>query len=47
MVAGVLTPFFATELRERALKFANLVEYSERMMDRYYPNFARAPMAAA
>jgi len=47
MVAGVLTPFFTTELRERALKFANLVEYSERMMDRYYPGFARAPMAAA
>ena len=45
MVAGVLTPFFTTKLRERALKFANLVDYSERMMQRFYPDFARAAAA--
>lgn len=47
MVAGVLTPFFTTKLRERALKLGNLVEYNERMMARYYPGFASAVMAAA
>jgi len=47
MVAGVLTPFFTTKLRERALKLGNLVEYNERMMARYYPGFAGAAMAAA
>jgi len=45
MVAGVLTPFFTTELRERALSFNNLVAYNERMMLRYYPDFARAEAA--
>ena len=47
MVAGVLTPFFTTKLRERALGFRNLVEYGERMMWRYYPDFARTAVAAA
>jgi glutathione S-transferase len=47
MVAGVLTPFFTTKLRDRALRFENLVDYSERMMHRYYPDFAGASMAAA
>lgn len=47
MVAGVLTPFFTTKLRERALGLKNLVEYSDRMMRRYYPEFVRAAAAAA
>ena len=40
MVAGVLTPFFATALRDAALSRDNLVRYSERMMRRYYPEFS-------
>ena len=40
MVAGVLTPFFTTPLRDAALAHGNLVRYSERMMRRYYPEFA-------
>ena len=47
MVAGVLTPFFRTKLRDRALVLENLVDYSDRMMRRYYPDFASATMAAA
>jgi glutathione S-transferase len=47
MVAGVLTPFFATKLRERASQLANLVAYNDRMMKRYYPDFAGAAIAAA
>src|SRR5215471_15133610 len=47
MVAGVLTPFFTTKLRDRALRFANLVDYNERMMHRYYQDFARVTTAAA
>jgi glutathione S-transferase len=47
MVAGVLTPFFATKLRERASQLVNLVAYNDRMMKRYYPDFAGAAIAAA
>ena len=47
MVAGVLTPFFATKLRDRALGLPNLAQYSARMMQRYYPDFAAPAMAAA
>jgi glutathione S-transferase len=41
-LAGILTPFFASQLRERAAQFDNLVAYVERMMLQYYPGFAWA-----
>lgn len=42
MLAGILTPFFASPLRECAGSFANLRAYSSRMMARYYPDFLSA-----
>ncbi len=39
-LAGILTPFFESKLRERAEQFDNLVAYVERMMRHYYPDFA-------
>jgi len=46
MIAGVITPYFDSKLRDAALRCTNLVAYSERMMRRFYPEFAAAPMAA-
>ncbi len=40
MIAGILTPHFEGELRDAALGHRNLVAYSERMMDGFYPGFA-------
>jgi glutathione S-transferase len=37
MLAGILTPFFPSPLREKALKHANLVAYTGRMMKAFYP----------
>jgi len=42
VLAGILTPFFASQLRERAAQFDNLVSYVDRMMLQYYPEFAWA-----
>ncbi|MBS0472241.1 MAG: glutathione S-transferase family protein [Proteobacteria bacterium] len=42
MLAGILTPFFASPLRECAESFVNLRAYSSRMMARYYPDFLSA-----
>jgi hypothetical protein len=39
-MAGILTPFFSSKLRERAEEFENLVSYVDRMMLQYYPEFA-------
>jgi glutathione S-transferase len=39
-LAGILTPFFSSELRRRAEQFDNLSAYVERMMGRYYSEFA-------
>ena len=39
-LAGILTPFFDSSLRERAEKFDNLTAYADRMMAQYYPDFA-------
>lgn len=36
-VAGILTPFFDSPLRQRVLHFDNLVAYADRMMAQYYP----------
>jgi glutathione S-transferase len=37
MLAGVLTPFFESPLRRKALGHANLVAYTGRMMKAFYP----------
>lgn len=39
--AATLTPFFDSALRRRAERHANLAAYRDRMMDLYYPQFAR------
>jgi glutathione S-transferase len=39
-LAGILTPFFSSQLRRRAEEFENLTAYVERMMAQYYPEFA-------
>lgn len=41
-LAGILSPFFSSELRRRAEQFGNLSAYVARMMERYYPDFAWA-----
>ena len=43
MVASVQTPFFDGPLARAARGYANLVAYVDRMMARYYPEFAAAP----
>ena len=47
MLAGTLTPFFVSPLRERAQQFDNLTAYVDRMMGQYYPKFAWAPLQEA
>jgi glutathione S-transferase len=39
-LAGILTPFFSSRLRERAEEFDNLTAYVDRMMGQYYPEFS-------
>jgi glutathione S-transferase len=39
--AGTLTPFFDSALRRRAEGHDNLIAYRDRMVQRYYPQFAR------
>ena len=39
-LAGILTPFFTSPLRQRAEQFGNLTAYVDRMMLQYYPEFA-------
>lgn len=39
-LAGVMTPFFDSELRRRALGYGNLVAYVARLMAHYYPDHA-------
>lgn len=46
-LAGILTPFFDSKLRQRAEEFVNLTDYVDRMMARYYPDFAWAKQAEA
>lgn len=47
VLAGLLTPFFDSPLRDRASEFANLVAYVDRMMARYYPEHIWQPLKAA
>ena len=53
MLAMILTPFFPSELRNRALGYPNLVAYVDRLMAQFYPGFEwrvhpapREPVAA-
>jgi len=46
-LSGILTPFFSSQLRERAERFEKLTGYVDRMMLRYYPNFAWTPLKQA
>jgi glutathione S-transferase len=45
-LAGILTPFFSSKLRNEVRGFDNLTAYVDRMMQRYYPEFAWAPVRA-
>jgi hypothetical protein len=45
MLAGLLTPFFNSDLRRRALRIENLCGYVARMMAEFYPEFAWAEAA--
>jgi hypothetical protein len=47
MLAGILTPFFTSQLRERTEQFQNLTDYVDRMMQQYYPDFAWTPVRQA
>ena len=38
-LAGILTPYFNSPLRERTEHFGNLTAYVDRMMLQYYPDF--------
>lgn len=42
ILAGILTPFFDTELRRMALGHPNLVAHAARMQARFYPDFEAA-----
>jgi glutathione S-transferase len=46
-VAGILTPFFDSKLREQVEGFENLTAYVDRMMQHYYPGFAWTPLRQA
>jgi glutathione S-transferase len=45
-LAGILTPFFSSKLRNEVREFDNLTAYVDRMMQRYYPEFSWAPLRA-
>jgi glutathione S-transferase len=47
VLAGILTPFFSSPLRQRTEQYGNLTAYVDRMMLRYYPDFAWAPQRQA
>ncbi|MGJ4892192.1 glutathione S-transferase family protein [Bradyrhizobium sp. HKCCYLS3077] len=47
VIAGILTPFFESELRRRTEGFDNLVAYAERMMTTYFPEFEWGTAAEA
>jgi glutathione S-transferase len=46
-LAGILTPFFSSQLRQRTEQFGNLTAYVDRMMLQYYPDFAWTPLRQA
>ena len=47
VLAGILTPFFASKLRSEVETFGNLTAYVDRMMRQYYPDFAWAKVREA
>lgn len=47
LLAGILTPFFDSDLRRRTEDFGNLSAYVDRMMAQYFPDFAWARPAQA
>lgn len=47
LLAGILTPFFDSDLRRRTEDFGNLTGYVDRMMAQYFPDFAWARPAQA
>jgi glutathione S-transferase len=46
LLAALTTPFFDSPLRRRAQAFGNLIAYVDRMMARFYPQFAWAGAGA-
>lgn len=46
-LAGILTPFFVSTLREETEKFGNLTVYVDRLMRQYFPDFAWMPLRQA
>lgn len=46
MLAAILTPFFESEIRRLAEGFPNLTAYVDRLMGRFYPEFAWRAEAA-
>src|SRR4029077_7258823 len=46
-LAGILTPFFTSQLRERTEQFHNLTSYVDRMMLQHYPDSAWIPLRQA
>jgi glutathione S-transferase len=47
MLAAVMTPFFNSPLRDRAVEYVNLVGYVERMMALHFPDHAWRRSASA
>ena len=47
LLAGILTPFFTSQLRQRTAQFGNLTAYVDRLMPQYYPDFAWAEQQQA
>ena len=47
MLAAILTPFFDSPLRRRAERYAGLLAYRDRMMERFYPGFVTPAVADA
>ncbi|MEW6642180.1 MAG: glutathione S-transferase family protein [Pseudomonadota bacterium] len=45
-LAGLLTPFFDSPLRQQALQFPNLLRYVDRLMAQVYPEHDWQPLAA-
>ena len=46
-LAGLMTPFFDSPLRRRAMQYADLTDYVDRMMELFYPEHAWLPARQA
>jgi glutathione S-transferase len=47
VLAGILTPFFSSQLRQRTERFENLTAYVDRLMPQYFPDFVWMPLRQA